>query len=533
MNDLPRLKLCEIVARDGRLIIENPRRAEGLLRDYCGEFRREVSVLVMALEEHAVADMLDAPASLPRKVLLARLAQRLCDNLALSEDAANWSIESWASAFGVISEAELKVNEAERAEAQIQIEQAQTKGKTPNQNQPTQAVKGTTPTRTATVQPSQTSSAKQQTSAAKQTKTFVVSANGGGDFKTIGEALRKTAPDSRLLIREGFYSESILLDKPIEIIGDGAVENIIVESANSSCVSMQTDEAIVRGLTLQGSGKQSGKSFFAVDIPRGELVLENCDVSSDSLSCIAIHGASANPLIKNCRIHDGADSGFYIFDNARGRIEECDVYHNANDNVAITQGANPAIKNCRIFEGAGGGIVVWQNGAAGVIEDCEILAHELANVGVSEYANPIFRRCKIFGGRDAGVFVRQNGYGTFEDCDIYRNAKAEVVASQNKNSVFRGCKIHDGASSGVLLQNQGRALLESCDIYDNDDSGIALYGTSIAAVRNCNINRNRKVAVRVKESSAANVENCDLRGNRVATWETEGDVIVERKNNRE
>jgi parallel beta-helix repeat protein len=76
-------------------------------------------------------------------------------------------------------------------------------------------------------------------------------------------------------------------------------------------------------------------------------------------------------------------------------------------------------------------------------------------------------------------------------------------------------------------------LIENCDVYDNNDAGVAIYGSSIAAIRNCNINRNRKVAVRVKESSAASVENCDLRGNRVATWETEGDVVVERKNNRE
>ena len=526
MNDLPRQKLREIVARDGRLIVENPRRAESLLRDYCGEFRREISVLTMALEEHAVADMLAAPVSLPRKVLLARLAQRLCDNLALSEAAAAWSIETWALSFGVISEAELKMIEAERAEKQNQVEQTEAIYKTPNQSQTTQAVKASTSTKTATTEQS-------QTSPAKQTKTFVVSANGGGDFKTISEALQKAAPDSRLLIREGFYGESIFLDKSIEIVGDGAVENIIVESANSSCVSMQTDKAAIRGLTLNGAGKQNGKSFFAVDIPRGELVLENCDVSSDSLSCVAIHGANANPLIKNCRIHNGADSGVYIFDNARGRIEGCDIYHNANDNVAIARGANPSIKKCRIFEGNNGGIVVWQNGAAGVIEDCEILAHRLANVGISEYANPTFLRCKIFGGRDTGVFARQNGYGTFEDCDIYRNAKAEVVVSQNKNSVFRGCAIHDGANSGVLLQNQGRALLESCDIYDNTDAGVSLYGASIAAIRNCNINRNSVVAVRVKESSAASVENCDLRGNRVAAWETEGDVVVERKNNRE
>jgi parallel beta-helix repeat protein len=524
MNDLPRRKLRELVARDGRLIAENSLRSESLLRDYCGEFRREISVLVMALEEHAVDDMLSAPKSLPRQVLFGRLAQRLCDNLALSESAARWSIESWALAFGLITEKELSASITEQAKKQnppeptASVSQKTAKPVTPPASQPKQtASTQTAPTQTAKV----------------ATASYVVSANGGGNFASISEALRTVASGSRLLIREGFYNESILLDKQIEIVGDGAFENIIVESANSSCVSMQTDRATIRGLTLNGVGKQNGKSFFAVDIPRGELILEGCSITSDSLSCIAIHGGGANPLIKNCLVHDGADSGFYIFDNARGRIEESDVYHNKNVGVAITGGANPAIKKCRIFEGDNGGIVVWQNGAAGLIEDCEILGHRLANVGVSEYANPIFRRCKIFGGRDSGVFVHQNGYGTFEECDIYNNAKAEVALSQNKNTVFRNCRIHDGASSGVLVQNQGRALIENCDVYDNNDAGVAIYGSSIAAIRNCNINRNRVVAVRVKESSAASVENCDLRGNRVATWETEGDVVVERKNNRE
>jgi parallel beta-helix repeat protein len=519
MNELPRRKLRELVARDGLLIAENSSRTESLLRDYCGEFRREISVLVMALEEHAVADMLSAQKGLPREVLFRRLAQRLCDNLALSESAARWSIESWALAFGLISENELSAGGTEQTKKQ-NITQ-------PTANASPKVVKTSTPQATQQNQAASTQNAKVASAS------YVVSANGGGNFATISEALRAVAPDSRLLIREGFYNESILLDKRIEIVGEGAIENIIVESANSSCVSMQTDRATVRGLTLQGIGKQNGKAFFAVDIPGGELVLENCDISSDSLSCIAIHGANANPLIKNCLVHNGADSGIYIFDNARGRVQECDVYHNKNVGVAITGGANPSIKKCRIFEGDNGGIVVWQNGAAGVIEDCEILAHRLANVGVSEYANPIFRRCKIFGGRDTGVFVHQNGYGTFEECDIYGNAKAEAAISQNKNTVFRNCRIHNGTSSGILLQNQGRALIENCDIYDNNDAGVAIYGASIAAIRNCNVNRNRKVAVRVKESSAASVENCDLRGNRVATWETEGDVVVERKNNRE
>ena len=532
MNDAPRQKLREIIRQHGRSIIENPRRLENLLRDYCGEFRREISVLTVALEEHAVADMLSAaPAfALPRKVTLARLAQRLCDNLALSESAASWSIESWAWAFGLITDAELTASQAEIARTQSEIEPAKNASSTQIVAQTIQANQDSLSNQTA--QTRQTT-LTQMANVTALNSVFVISANGGGNYTSIGEALRNIPANSRLLVREGLYHESVLLDKTVEIVGDGAYENIIVRSQNQSCISMQTERAAVRGLTLQGRGKSYGKSFFAVDVPHGALVLENCDISSDSLSCVAIRGANANSIIKNCLIHDGADSGIYIFDNARARIENCDVYRNANANIAITQGANPAIKSCRIFEGENGGIVVWGNGATGTIEDCEITNHRLANVGVSQSANPIFLRCKISGGRDSGVFVQQKGYGAFEECNVYGNQKAEIAITDGSNTTLRRCTIHDGRESGVFVGNLARTLIESCNIYDNTDAGVSVYGESVVAVRRCNIHRNGKVAVRVKENSRASVEDCDLRGNRIATWETEHGVVVERKNNRE
>jgi len=529
MNDAPRQKLREIIRQHGRSIIENPRRCENLLRDYCGEFRREISVLTMALEEHAVADMLLAASTLPRKVTLTRLAQRLCDNLALSESAARWSIESWAWAFGVITDAELAANETERADKQSEIEPS--KNTSPQMTAQTTRAKQNSPSN-QTAQTRQTPS-PQTANVTALNSIVVVAANGGGNYTSINEALRNVPTNSRLLIREGLYHESIVLDKNVEIVGDGEIENIIVRSTSQSCVSTQTDQAAVRGLTLKGRGKSSGKSFFAVDVPHGALTLENCDISSDSLSCVAIHGANANPFLKNCRIHDGADSGIYIFDNARASIENCDIYHNANANIAITQGANPAVKNCRIFEGENGGIVVWGNGATGTIEDCEITNHRLANIGVSQSANPIFRRCKIFGGRDSGVFVQLKGYGVFEECDVYGNRKAEVAVTDGSNTSLRRCTIHDGRESGIYVRNKARASIESCNIYDNVDAGIFVYGASVVTVRRCNIHRNGKVAVRVKENSRASVEDCDLRGNRIAAWETEHGVVIEQKNNRQ
>ncbi len=528
MNAAPRQKLREIIRQHGQKVIENPRRVENLLRDYCGEYRREISVLTMALEENAVADMLSASV-LPRKVMLSRLAQRLCDNLALSESAAHWSIESWAWTFGLISDAELTENENEVATGQSAIEKA--KNVAPQIAAPTTRAEQTSPPNRATPakQPIQT-----QTANVTALKTvYVVSAKGGGDYTSISEALQNVPANSRLLIREGLYQESIALDKNVEIEGDGAFENIIVRSTNQPCVSMRSERATLRGLSLQGRGKSYGKAFFAVDVPHGELTLENCDVTSDTLSCVAIYGVNANPILRNCRIHDGADSGIYVFDNARALIENCGVYRNQNANLAITQGAHPAVKNCRIDAGENGGIVVWGNGAAGVFEDCEISNHRLANVGVSQSANPIFRRCAIFGGRDSGVFVQQKGYGAFEECDVHGNQKAEVAVTDGGNTALRRCTIHNGSQSGIYVGNLARANIEGCSIYDHREAGVSVHGESVARVNRCNIYRNGLVAIRVKENSRASVEDCDLRGNRIAAWETEHGVVVERKNNRE
>jgi hypothetical protein len=103
MNDVPRQKLCEIIIQYGYSVCEDPTRLEGLLRDFCGQFRSEISVLISALKERVPADLLSSQNSVPQEVLLPRLTNRLQDNLGLTEDAARWAVDSWALALGIIS----------------------------------------------------------------------------------------------------------------------------------------------------------------------------------------------------------------------------------------------------------------------------------------------------------------------------------------------------------------------------------------------------------------------------------------------
>jgi hypothetical protein len=105
MNEEPRRTLGELIANPqyGRSLCDNPQRCEGLLRDFCGEYRKEIAALVGAVKEGVPKELLSSQHSVPSEVALARLTKRLQDDLALAEDAARWSVESWALALGVIS----------------------------------------------------------------------------------------------------------------------------------------------------------------------------------------------------------------------------------------------------------------------------------------------------------------------------------------------------------------------------------------------------------------------------------------------
>ena len=106
MDSLPRHTLTRLIAKYGRGVCDSPKRVEALLRDLCGSHRREINILIGALEEHVAMDLIRTGKSVPRDVLLAKLANRLQHNRAYTPEAANWAVDGWAVALGILSESE-------------------------------------------------------------------------------------------------------------------------------------------------------------------------------------------------------------------------------------------------------------------------------------------------------------------------------------------------------------------------------------------------------------------------------------------
>jgi hypothetical protein len=397
--DPARRTLCDIVESYGARIADEPRRLENLLNDLCGDERRAIFLLVHAARERVPAELAQALERGGAGVQVRRSTQRLCDDLGLGGEAARWAVETWALALG-----------ARHGGAAV----------------------------------------------------VTVSQQGSGQFSSLAEALRRAPPGARIEVGPGTYAEALLIDRPVEIVaawlsqddqhapvparvagapdafgpaGPGqpatplpwsdrrvppAGQEVVVEALAASCVRMQTDYAVVRGLTLRGQAGLGTRSLFAVDVPRGELVLEECDISSRSLACVAIHGRTANPVLRRCRIHDAQGSGVFVHE--RG---------------------------------------------SGTLEDCLVEANALAGVEIGKQGSPVLRRCRITGGRQAGVYVSLGGAGTFEGCAIVANAGAGVEVGWQGTPVLRGCQVRDNGAYGIQIHAGGGATVEECDLTGN------------------------------------------------------------------
>lgn len=119
MKELPRKKLCYLVTRYGRSVCDDSLSCEGLLRDVCGEYHREVFVLVCALKEQIPSELLRSHDNIPHSMLMMKLTKRLSNNLALTKNAAKWAVESWALALGIITYNDIKMKNIQKQKVNV------------------------------------------------------------------------------------------------------------------------------------------------------------------------------------------------------------------------------------------------------------------------------------------------------------------------------------------------------------------------------------------------------------------------------
>ena len=171
---------------------------------------------------------------------------------------------------------------------------------------------------------------------------------GRGDFTTVSAAIKAAKPGDRILVRPGLYDEALVVDKPLEILGDGPVSDIEIRARDANVLLFQASIGRVANLTLRQAGGEG--NGFGVDISQGRLDLEGCDISSQSLACVVIRDG-ADPRLRRNKIHDSKKGGgVYVYDSGLGTLEDNDITGNALSGVEAKTGGNPTLRRNQIHD---------------------------------------------------------------------------------------------------------------------------------------------------------------------------------------
>ncbi len=291
--------------------------------------------------------------------------------------------------------------------------------------------------------------------------TRVVDPMHRGDHVTITEAIDAAKPGDRILVRPGLYQEGLVIDKPLEIIGDGEREEIVVQVVEQDVISFQTTMGRVSNLTL----RQMGGEAFGVDIAQGRLDLEDCDITSQGWSCVAIHDG-ADPRLRRNSIHDSNQNGIVIYENAQGTLEENEIFSNTLDGIVIESGSKPKVRQNRIHSNKESGIYIYENGK-GIVEENEIFANAYSGVQSKFGSTPVVRRNRIYGNKQSGIFFNENGQGTIEENEIFNNAYAGISIQTGGNPTLRRNLINKNGYQAIWVSEAGAGTFEDNDLRDN------------------------------------------------------------------
>lgn len=236
---------------------------------------------------------------------------------------------------------------------------------------------------------------------------------------SLAAALRAAAPGSRIEVEAGLYTEPLVIDKAVEIVGLGSVADVVIEATRGTCLLMQAEHAVLRNLTLRGRMAEAGARFHTVNIPVGKALLEDCHIVSHGLACLNIHGPGVYPTLRRLVLRNAVERAIVFYDRAQALVEDCDI-----------QGGTYPVR-------------------------------------VTGSADPIFRRCQIHHGRFGGVWVAEHGRGEFEDCDIVDNGHHGVAVRQGGRIILTYCRVQRNGWNAVSVADTSGARIRHCDLRGN------------------------------------------------------------------
>jgi parallel beta-helix repeat protein len=227
--------------------------------------------------------------------------------------------------------------------------------------------------------------------------TIVVDQSGGGDYRTIAEAVAAASDGDTVLVRPGTYVEAVVVDKTITLTGDGPVEDIVISAPEDGPTALMSPEW--------------GDSPFAVQLLGTDAELSNMTFRGEWSTVFATGGAPtiSGLVLDRAGVPYGGDAtvggeGIVVNDGSAAT-----VIGNVLDGggpISIMDLSEPLIEGNTLTNGPH----IWGGfGDGTVIRGNTITGPFVRAIGLFDETSPLIEGNTISGAGQSGVEVGGGG----------------------------------------------------------------------------------------------------------------------------
>jgi len=119
---------------------------------------------------------------------------------------------------------------------------------------------------------------------------------GPNNYKTIQEAINNASSGDTIFVRKGIYTENIVINKSITLIGEDRESTIIDGGATGNVISIKASNVTIKGFTIKNSDPFVGSGIFIERF--GNIVISNNNIVNNNIG-IQISFSSRNQIYEN------------------------------------------------------------------------------------------------------------------------------------------------------------------------------------------------------------------------------------------
>ncbi len=292
----------------------------------------------------------------------------------------------------------------------------------------------------------------------EEVHTWTVDDDNGSwaEYNTIQGAIDNSRAGDTILVYNGTYTEDLLIEKKLTIIGNGTDRTTIISYNRSITVDVQSSNCVIKNILV--SGDEDGIGIW---VERANISLLRVDVKRFNVG-VRIEYSSGHQ-IKECDFYENGDYGFYTTDDCNNMtLEDCSMFNNTERGLGIGGYTyDNTIRNCSIYSNGKQGAYLNAIHKGTVFENCEVFDNGLDGFHVHISYGVTFRNNVFHNNSDDGLDFNYDAI----DVTIYGN----LFRDNGEYGVELGAPSSDSSRENMVYWNTFINNGKLSQAYDNKD----------------------------------------------------------------